>query len=163
MWRCRSFWILVLLPTLSACDSWAGLFDQGGEQVEGPFELSLLATETCPLPAGLDPARVAIRSYRVRIRSALDSGVPANYFYASLLTSDGSRYLADFPGCAPLLSGAPAYAGEEAIGYLNFPVPPDKTPETIVYAPRLEGLQREASVRELALRENEPPRIEEEL
>ena len=124
---------------MTACDGWELGDDQDSVEPGRPYRLTVVDTETCPLPAHLDPKNVLIQSYRVRLVGGYDRGVPANYFYASLLCTDGTRYLADFEGCAPLLSGPPVGKGQVAEGYLNFPVPPGKTPETIVYAPELLG------------------------
>src|SRR5690606_21170119 len=117
---------------LSACDGWE--FFQSEETIvsDEPYRLSILGTETCPLPEKLDPKKVMILSYRVRLRGQHPLGVPANYFYASLLTTDGSRYLADYAGCSPLLSGPPLLPGQVAEGFLNFPIPPHKSPDKLV-------------------------------
>lgn len=121
-----------------------------------PYVLSILGAESCALPEGLDPKVVTIVSYNVRLRGQHAQKVPANYFYASLLTTDGSRYLSDFPGCTPLLSGPPVGPGETAQGYLNFPVPPGKTPERLVYAPTLTGKSKGTEVVELHLNSTPP-------
>lgn len=123
-----------------------------GDQEAPPFRLELLETESCPLPDGLDPKKVTIHSYRVKLTSELKSGVPANYFYASLLTTDGQRYLAEFSGCSDALNDTPLKKGESIDGYLNFPVPPSKTPETLVYAPKLLELSTAESTLELPVR-----------
>lgn len=113
--------------------------------------MSILSTESCPLPAELDPKKVAIHSFRVKLVGVHPQGVPANYFYASLLATDGSRYLADYAGCKPLLSGDPLYPGQVAEGHLNFPLPPSATPEKIVYAPELTGTPAGSPVVEISL------------
>jgi len=82
--------------------------------------------------------------------------VPANYFYASLLTTDGERYLAEYPGCDPVLSGTPLGRGQSGEGFLNFPLPPSKTPEKIVYSPVLIDGEK-APLVELTLRGARPP------
>ncbi len=133
----RSLLLVVALSCLPACDGWEIFQSDETPLGDEPFVLSILNVEACPLPEGLDPKAVTIKSYNVRLRGQLEQGVPANYFYASLLTTDGSRYLADYPGCEPLLSAAPVLPGETAEGYLNFPVPPGKVPDKLVYAPAL--------------------------
>lgn len=117
-----------------------------------PFAMSLLETESCPLPEALDPKKVVIHSYRVRVRGHHDGRVPVNYFYASLLTTDGDRYLAEFQGCPGPLNGPPLRPGESADGFINFPVPPSKTPEKLVYAPELIGLSLSESTQEVPVR-----------
>lgn len=139
------------LPCFTACDGWEFFQSDSTPLGEDPYVLSILNVEACPLPEGLDAKRVTILSYNVRLRGQHEHGVPANYFYASLLTTDGSRYLADFPGCEPLLSGPPVGPGDSAQGYLNFPVPPGKTPSKLVYAPTLTGDTPGESLVELTL------------
>jgi hypothetical protein len=128
----------------------------------GGYEILLLDTETCPLPAGLDPADQTIVSYKVKLISAESSGIPVNYFYASLVTTDGQRYLADHPGCTPRLSGPPIFSGESATGYLNFPLPRSKTPEKVEYSPELLTMSAAESRRELQLLSPTRPATEEE-
>lgn len=153
----RSYWALwFTFPLISACDGWEVFQSEEKPLGADPYVLSILHAESCPLPEGLDPKAVTIVSYNVRLLGQHAQKVPANYFYASLLTTDGSRYLADFPGCTPLLSGAPVGPGETAQGYLNFPVPPGKTPEKIVYAPALTGKPRGGALLELPLNPKAP-------
>lgn len=123
----------------SGCQRFEPFEDSPAAPAGKRYELSLVGAENCPLPANLDPANVKILSYKVRLVSGDERGVPANYFYASLLCTDGARYLADYQGCSPLFSGHPAQKGESREGFLNFPVPPSKTPERIVYRPELLG------------------------
>lgn len=140
----------LLLLTLS-CEGW-DLFGSDDTYLgDEPYTLSILSTESCPLPEGLNPRTVMIMSYQVRLRGRHPEKVPANYFYASLLTTDGARYLADFPGCSPVLSASPVKPGEAADGYLNFPIPPGKTPHKLVYAPTLSGKPKGSSLLEITL------------
>lgn len=150
--RLQCWWALPLsLFSFTACDNWE-LFQSDSTPLDKePFVVSILNAEACPLPEGLDPKKVMIKSYNVRLSGHLKEGVPANYFYASLLTTDGSRYLADYPGCEPLLSGPPLSSGESAQGYLNFPIPPGKTPDKLVYAPELTVEDGEDHLVELSL------------
>lgn len=142
---------LALLLPLTGCDGWEFLQSEEAASSAEPFRLSILSAETCPLPPELDPKEVTIVSYRVRLRGQHPQGVPANYFYASLLATDGSRYLADFPGCSPVLSGPPLLPGEVAEGFLNFPIPPSSSPETLVFSPELTGRSAERPHVELSL------------
>jgi hypothetical protein len=119
------------------------------------YRFSLVDTESCPLPKGVDPDKTTIVSYKVRLESADEHGVPVNYFYASLLSTDGSRYLASQEGCAPLLAGTPLRKGQASEGYLNFPLPRAKTPETLVYSPELFDQSGEEAYQELSLRQKE--------
>lgn len=153
----RSLWTLsFVFSLLTACDGWEIFPSEKAPLGPDPYVLSILHAESCPLPEGLDPKKVAIVSYNIRLRGGHAQKVPANYFYASLLTTDGSRYLADFPGCAPLLSGPPIGPGETAQGYLNFPVPPGKTPEKLVYAPQLTGAPKGGGLIEIHLNSQVP-------
>jgi hypothetical protein len=136
---------------LSGCDGW-DLF-QSEETIprDEPYVLSILSTESCPLPDGLDPKEVVIHSYKVKLLGIHPGGVPVNYFYASLLATDGERYLAGYTGCQPLLSGSPIYPGESAEGFLNFPLPPNKTPDKLVFSPELTGKPKGSPVVEISL------------
>lgn len=128
----------ILAPLLAVgCRGWEFWEPEGADSSGAPYQLQILSSAPCPLPPGLNPEVVTIRSYRVRLRASDASGVPANYFYASVLTKDGSRYLASYEGCAPVLSLDPLGSLEEAEGYLNFPMPPSKIPDALVYAPEL--------------------------
>ena len=109
------------------------------EATERPFTVTILDTQACPLPEGVDAQAKRILGIKVRLRSHHRGRVPANYFYASLLTTGGARYLAELVGCTPLLSDAPLGPGETAEGYPNFPLPIDATPARLVYAPKLDG------------------------
>jgi len=146
---------------LLGCDR---LRDHTNADLTRPFELQLLATESCPLPPHLSAKNVALLSYRVRLSSHRASGVPANYFYATLLTTDGERYLSSFYGCAPLLSADPLSDGEQAEGFLNFSIPPSKIPEKLVYSPLLMLASDSQAVEELLLRRTDgPPPADEPL
>ena len=145
--------VLILLSAtcLWGCDGWA-IFEQGDPiDKTTPYRLRLLSTESCALPAHLSPKNVTIVSYRVRLEGNLSSKVPANYFYASLLTTDGERYLSSFYGCEPLLAGEPLGPRESTEGFVNFSIPPSKIPEKLVYAPQLLQLSEAASTTELKL------------
>lgn len=120
-----------------------------------PYELEVTGARTCPLPSHLDPKNVRIVSYRIRLRGHDPGRVPANYFYASLVTTDGDRYLASYEGCSPLLLADPLKPGEEASGMVNFPIPPSKTPETLTYSPELLNRTSLESTREWKLQSEE--------
>lgn len=125
------------------------------------FEIRLLATENCALPAHLNAKSVAQLSYRVRISSHLPSGVAANYFYATLLTTDGERYLSSFYGCTPLLAADPLKVGEQAEGFLNFSIPLSKIPEKLVYSPVLMHLAESQTVEEIVLKHTDTAEVDD--
>jgi len=137
---------LVLSGGCSGCS----VFEHKVEnQVDHPYQLKLLNLESCPLPEHLNPKDVVLLSYRVRIQSNLASKVPANYFYASLLTTDGERYLSTYYGCAPLLTADPLGEGETADGFFNFSIPASKIPEKLVYSPKLLNISEQDALVEL--------------
>lgn len=142
---------LLLASTSWSCQGLRFSEEEAPLDPRAPYQLSILETTACPLPPGLDPARVRIVGVKVRLRGNHEKNVPANYFYASVLTSDQSRYLAEHSGCSPVLTGAPLAPGEIAEGYLNFPVPSGKIPEVLAYSPALSGLSEAASAVELSL------------
>ncbi|GEM_PF-1990023 len=135
--RFLSVSLVSLLPLAISCETW-DLFPES--KITGstaPYELTILSAESCPLPPGLDPKEVTIQSYHVRLTGGDPGGVPANYFYASLLSTDGGRYLSGYTGCQPVLSGPPLASGESREAYINFALPPTKTPETLIFSPAL--------------------------
>jgi hypothetical protein len=137
----------------SACEGWPELDDSEPLEVDRPYRLTLLSVESCALPAQLNPKEVVLVSFRVRLEGNLSSRVPANYFYASLLTSDGERYLPTYYGCEPLLAADPLEPGQRTEGFLNFSIPPSKVPERLAYSPRLVGLSESLALTELNLDE----------
>ena len=141
--------VLISAAALFGCESWA-IFEQSDPIDAGiPYRLRILSTESCALPAHLSPKNVTIVSYKVRLEGNLSSKVPTNYFYASLLTTDGERYLSSYFGCEPLLSGEPLGPGQSAEGFVNFSIPPSKIPEKLVYAPKLMQLSETTATVEL--------------
>lgn len=84
------------------------------------------------------PTPASTLGVKVRLTGHYESGIPANYFYASLLSRDGTRYLPATEGCRPLLSGAPLRPGETREGYANFPIAARKGADRLAYAPNLE-------------------------
>lgn len=121
------------------------------EHLERPYDFTLLGVETCPLPAPNGSRARSVLGLRVRMTSRSDLRVAANYFYASLLTSDGSRYLAEQPGCEPILAAAPLAAGQSAEGFINVPVPAQKRPSRLQYLPPLGDTPEHLRVTELPL------------
>jgi hypothetical protein len=124
------------------------------------FELEILSTEKCPLPTEPGSPERAALGVKVKLTSRVPDGVAANYFYASVLASDGSRYLAELPGCSPVLSGAPLYSGEARLGYVNIPIPSHKQPEKLVYSPPVGKYPTAERVREVPFARDEEPEDE---
>lgn len=136
-----------LLAIVSGCQC-----SEDAESPEGaPYTLSILEVTSCPAPPEIDVARVRLVGVKVRLVGHHARGVPANYFYASVLTTDGDRYLADAVGCSPRLSGAPLAPGQAAEGFLNFPLPNGKIPDKVVYSPAVEGQRDSGSAVEVPL------------
>lgn len=133
----RTYMLWMLIPWMAACGQVDASPASSEEDQKAPYQISIVSQESCPLPVGLNPKRVTILSYKVRLTSHTSTGVPANYFYASLLTRDGSRYLSGFEGCSPLLAGDPLIEGESVVGFLNFALPPSQSPETLEFSPEL--------------------------
>ena len=129
---------------------------EGDSVATSPYSLSILEVTPCPASPEVDTGRVRLVGVKVRIVGHHPRGVPANYFYASLLTTDQNRYLADYAGCSPRLSGKPLAPGEAAEGYLNFPVPVGKVPDKLVYAAALGGQHEGSSTVELRLANASP-------
>jgi hypothetical protein len=111
----------------------------GGGQ---PFEVEVTSVTYCESGQEASPkdgpAREGALGVKVRLTGRYESGVPANYFYASLLSRDGTRYLAATAGCRPLLSGPPLLPGESREGYVNFPLQAKKGADRLAYAPNLD-------------------------
>lgn len=110
-----------------------------------PFEVEVTSVAVCDANERTSPPGVASGlsgegtfGVKVRLTGRYASGVPANYFYASLLSRDGTRYLSAAAGCGPLLSGPPLLPGETREGYANFPLQAKKNARRLSYAPNLE-------------------------
>lgn len=145
-------WMLILWST--GCGELDALSSKESRS-DKPYTLSILSQQTCPLTDGLDPKKVVILSFRVKLEGRAPQGVPANYFYASLLMEDGERYLAEYAGCHPVLSDDPLPPGESTTGFLNFPVPPSKVAKTLEFAPDILNIERDESMVQLPLSEND--------
>ena len=136
----RTLLAFVFLAALSAagCQSRGAPPSTEGQPEEAPFSVALLETQACPLPPGVDPKQKRILGVKVRVEANHPGRVGANYFYASLLTKGGERYLAELGGCEPTLAHPPLAPGEGAEGFLNFPLPLDESPDRVVYSPNLD-------------------------
>ncbi len=145
---------LLLALGISACEGWE-IMERTASFEEGQaFRIRVLSMESCPLPAHLDPKNVTLISYRVSLEGNHASNVPANYFYATLVTTEGDRYLSTYYGCQPVLADAPLQPAQSTEGFLNFSLPPSKVPEKLVYAPNLMEMSKEASTMELVIDAN---------
>jgi hypothetical protein len=120
----------------------AGASSSGG--ASAPFEIEVLSVATCepertPAPTDKQPPREGTLGVKVRVTGRYEGGVPANYYYASLLSREGDRYLATAEGgCRPLLSGPPLLPGQSREGYANFPLEAKKGAARLAYAPNFE-------------------------
>jgi len=118
---------------------------------EHPYEATLVSIDTCPLPTPSGEPERSVLGVRIRLTGKTPARVAANYFYASVLTVDGSRYLAGQPGCEPLLAAAPLKPGESAEGYVNVPIPSHKKPDRLQYLPPIDGQAERLRAVELPL------------
>lgn len=119
---------------------------QAGTASASPFELEVTSVTVCE-PTGEASASTRTKAesssgpstlgVKIRLTGHFPSRVPANYFYASLVSRDGSRYLPTAEGCRPLLSGAPLLPGETREGYANFPLVAKKSAQKLAYSPNL--------------------------
>lgn len=128
----------------------AAIFGCDRTESPGLYAFEMLGVEQCARPEGAD-AKKRIVGVRVRVTGRAESGIPANYFYASLITHTGQRYLAEPLGCRPLLSGPPLAPGERAEGFLNFAVPLEQNPERVLYLPNIGDRPEREVARELLL------------
>ncbi len=103
------------------------------------FTLELLSTRACPTPDIESNPDRQLLSFEVRLSSK--STIPVNYRYASLITKDGNRYLAEYFGCQPLFNSKPLGASTLESGFLNFALPAGKEALRIEYAPDLTHLE----------------------
>lgn len=97
----------------------------------------MVAVRDCEAPkyAPLENDEMLI-GVKVKLR-ALSAQTPQNYYYASLVDSDGQRYPASFSGCSPRLTGDPLAAGATATGFVNFRLPREAHGLVLEYAPRI--------------------------
>lgn len=102
-----------------------------------PFELDVVAVRDCETPrhAPLENDEMLL-GVKVKLRARRDQ-TPQNYFYASLVDSEGRRYAPSFSGCTPRLVGEPLAATQTATGFVNFRLPRDARGLTLEYAPRI--------------------------
>lgn len=131
--------VAAFLVSVAACNDEAPFEAGEAEAGNAPYTFTVLETRGCPLPEGVNEKEQRIFGVHVRLEGHHEGGVPANYFYASVLTQDGARYLAELSGCEPVMSGPPLYPGETAVGFFNFPLPLSKTPKTLEYAPLMDS------------------------
>lgn len=111
-----------------------------------PFEVEVTSVTVCETGASAQTAPApkapegsgATLGVKVRLTGRYEGRIPANYFYASLLSRDGTRYLPAPEGCRPLLTGPPLLPGETREGYANFPLSAKKGAHRLAYAPNLE-------------------------
>jgi hypothetical protein len=147
----RTAALLLLGALLPSCEGWE--FGERAPALNGgaPFSLSVEKTEACAAEPGADPRRGPLLGVLVRVTGRHEAGTPANYFYGSLLTRSGERYLAELAGCAPVLSGPPLGPGESRTGYLNFPIPAGALPDRVAYAPSFDGTRGAEKLKPAAL------------
>lgn len=138
--------LLSVGPLLAGCTPGSAPRD-----TSAPYELTILERRSCELPSRPGAPERSALGIRVRLISRSELGVAANYYYASVLAGDGSRYLAELPGCSPVLSGAPLRSGESAEGFLNFPLPPDRSPAQLVYLPPIGTMPENVRARQIQL------------
>src|SRR5690606_9312691 len=102
-----------------------------------PFELDVMTVRDCEAPPharlGNDEMLLGVK---VKLRALRDQ-TPQNYFYASLVDSEGRRYPPSFTGCTPRLTGEPLARGMAREGFVNFILPRDARKLTLEYAPRI--------------------------
>ena len=142
MWLCAcTLGWCILACCILACQAGPG----PGDGTPAPFDVEVLAVTTCEPERAAGPADQprptagGTVGVRVRVTGHYDAGVPANYYYASLLSQDGDRFLATAEdGCRPLLSGPPLRPGESREGYVNFPLQSKKGARRLAYAPNFE-------------------------
>lgn len=127
------------------CLTCLGCGTQASSASASPFELEVTSVTVCEAPADasassqprVETSGPSTLGVKVRLTGRYPSRVPANYFYASLVNRDGTRYLPTADGCRPLLSGTPLLPGETREGYANFPLAAKKSAQKLAYSPNL--------------------------
>ena len=79
----------------------------------------------------------------VEITALSDQRVPANSFYARIVSRGGKEYRATFGGCTPDLRHTPLAKGESTSGWMTFEIPERTTGLRLKYAPFLRGSKTE--------------------
>ncbi len=132
-----------VLLALAGCDGGWTLSDQSRTKpADGqPLTLQVVGTRACT--STTEPAAPPLLGVELELTGWHAGGVPASFFYASLLDGNGKSYRAIPSGCEPVLAGPPLGVGESTRGFVTFPRPLVATAtnatQTIVYAPRLAG------------------------
>jgi hypothetical protein len=155
--RGRGFEALLLVSTLSACDTapsipgnragaqagWQAAADtESGEFrfVDEDFVLEIETPARCPAAGPLSPARSMKRiSVPVMVRGLGARRVPVGPLTLSLEDPDGHVYRATLAGCAPGLPTRRVTGGETASGAVSFDVPELFQRGELVYEPFIVG------------------------
>jgi hypothetical protein len=104
------------------------------------FELSVHGVKTCSVEPHLQPpAGVKRLGVEVTITARSDVQVPANPFYALVLTPQGNRFEATLAGCQPVLTATRLGNGDSARGWISFDLPESLSQARFSYAPALLG------------------------
>lgn len=125
------------------CDGWAWGDDSSRAPADGtPFTLRVVRVSECSPSSSASAAettgaaRRRLLGVEVELTSWEPTGLPANYYYASVVDGAGRRY-PSVDLCGSPLSARPLGVGETAQGLLAFSVPLTATHLKLVYAPRL--------------------------
>ena len=108
------------------------------------FSLTVKNLRVCaPEPHLQPPAGVTTLGVQVEIigNSALE--VPANVFYAHLITETGTRFESTLAGCKPVLSARRLGQGDSARGWISFHVPDKYRRFEFLYQPVVIGATRQ--------------------
>lgn len=112
-----------------------------GEQAEAPhYTMRLTGVKECELEPYFEPqSGHIILGVEVALEGRADTRVPANPFYATLVSGSGETYPSTLAGCRPGLTATQLSAGESALGFISFVVPATAADFKLHYRPVLIG------------------------
>lgn len=131
-----------VLLALAGCDGWTLSEQSRTKPADGrPLSLQVVGTRACT--NATEPAAPPLLGVELELTGWHAGGVPASFFYASLVDGNGKSYRALASGCEPVLAGPPLGVGQTTRGFVTFPRPlvaaATNATQTVVYAPRLAG------------------------
>jgi len=115
------------------------------------YSLRLGEIKTCPIEPYLKPKPGStVLGVEVTITGTTALDVPANPFYATLLSQTGEPFPATLAGCKPELRAAHLNGGKDASGFISFVVPEGGRAWKFHYRPAIIGAAEEEARFDLA-------------
>ena len=115
--------------------------EPGSEAQTPHFSMTLKGSRPCTVEPHLAPPDgVKKFAVEVEVQGLSQVEVPANPFYATLMTEQGQQYESTLAGCAPLLTAQRLTRGQSARGWITFDIPDAARPTSLLYRPAIIGV-----------------------